>query len=265
MNITTKIHSFKHYLKYAVNSKTKYKVHSPFVYSFITNILEPENKNSLILPQQIQNYYRDSQIVLSLKENQGEGSQVFDSSNIRATRIINKVGIPPKYGKVLNSMVRQYEVLKVIELGTSLGMSSAFLLSDNDLHLTTVEANEVMVEASKKAFNENGYSKQINFIHAKFDEVLEDLCLQGLEQTLIFIDGDHNKESVLRYFKCCLPYTKSSTILVFDDIYWSEGMTEAWHEICKHKDVKLSIDMYRMGLVFFRQATKEKEHFQIWY
>jgi hypothetical protein len=47
---------------------------------------------------------------------------------------------------------------------------------------------------------------------------------------------------------------------VFDDIRWSDEMTLAWEKIKNHPKVNVTIDLYSMGVVFFRKE-QEKEHF----
>jgi hypothetical protein len=42
-------------------------------------------------------------------------------------------------------------------------------------------------------------------------------------------------------------------------------MEKAWEEIKQHPHVTLTIDLFFIGLVFVRQAQKEKEHFVIRY
>jgi hypothetical protein len=50
--------------------------------------------------------------------------------------------------------------------------------------------------------------------------------------------------------------------MVFDDIYWSEGMAAAWTEIKADPAVTVSIDLFHFGLVFFRKESP-KENFVI--
>ncbi|UZH54849.1 class I SAM-dependent methyltransferase [Salinimicrobium tongyeongense] len=79
---------------------------------------------------------------------------------------------------------------------------------------------------------------------------------------LIYIDGNHQKEATLSYFKKLLPTVHNDSVMIFDDIHWSKGMEEAWEEIKAHPKVKVSIDTFQWGLVFFRRE-QEKEHFVI--
>jgi hypothetical protein len=80
---------------------------------------------------------------------------------------------------------------------------------------------------------------------------------------LAYIDGNHRYEPTLRYFQQLLPKKQHHSIFIFDDIHWSAEMEKAWSEIKAHPEVTLSIDLFFMGLVFFRQEFKVKQHFSI--
>jgi hypothetical protein len=53
--------------------------------------------------------------------------------------------------------------------------------------------------------------------------------------------------------------------MVFDDIHWSEGMERAWEEIKRDPAVTLTIDIFFVGLVFFRKMQLIPQHFTIRY
>jgi hypothetical protein len=52
----------------------------------------------------------------------------------------------------------------------------------------------------------------------------------------------------------------SKTVIIIDDIYSSTGMKEAWNEIKKFEMVTVTIDIYRMGIVFFREGMKRNDY-----
>jgi hypothetical protein len=78
---------------------------------------------------------------------------------------------------------------------------------------------------------------------------------------LLFIDGNHRKDATIRYVKQAMPKTHNDSIIVLDDIHWSEEMDEAWEEIKKLTEVKVSIDLFQFGILFFRQEHKQKEDY----
>ena len=60
------------------------------------------------------------------------------------------------------------------------------------------------------------------------------------------------QEATLKYFELCLQISTKKT--VFDDIYWSVEILI----------LKLSIDLYKMGIVFFKKNSA-KQHFILKY
>lgn len=78
----------------------------------------------------------------------------------------------------------------------------------------------------------------------------------------VFIGNNHQKEAALKYFEWCLPKVHENTLLIFGDIYRTEGMKEAWNEIKAHPRVTVTIDLFWMGLVYFRKG-QVRENFVI--
>jgi predicted O-methyltransferase YrrM len=264
LNISAKIHSIKHYFFYAYYSKTKYKIHSPFVFNFICTVLEPSQTVQPKLPEELLNYYIKYKQKINISDNAGEGSNAIDYEHVTVSKIISKIGIPKKYGKILLKIIEKYKCKTVIELGTSLGISTSYLAEFKQNKVYTIDANQEIQDISKEAFKAININNVI-FINASFEDSFESLCQGQRNISLIFIDGNHNKDATIRYFNTCLPYINEETIIIFDDIYWSEGMTEAWQFICQHHSVRLSIDLYRIGIIFFRKEQKRKEHFILWH
>jgi predicted O-methyltransferase YrrM len=78
------------------------------------------------------------------------------------------------------------------------------------------------------------------------------------------MDGHHAKEPTLDYFELCLQHSHNDTVLVLDDIHWSQGMEAAWSAIKAHPRVTVTIDLYSLGLVFLR-SEQAREHFRLRY
>ncbi len=107
--------------------------------------------------------------------------------------------------------------------------------------------------------------KNIEAVIGNFDETLQP-TLSAIENVdLAFIDGNHRYEPTIKYFEKILPKLKENSIVVFDDIHWSKEMEQAWNEIIQHNAVTLSIDLFFIGIVFFRKDFKEKQDFVVRY
>jgi predicted O-methyltransferase YrrM len=82
----------------------------------------------------------------------------------------------------------------------------------------------------------------------------------GTSPGLVFIDGNHRKGPVLDYFDKIAKIAETGTVVIIDDINYSPGMTEAWNLIKKHEKVSVTVDIFRMGIVFFRKGTARQNY-----
>ena len=80
---------------------------------------------------------------------------------------------------------------------------------------------------------------------------------------LLYIKQIKNAEDLKKYFNTALKKINTQSILIFDNIHDSKEMEVSWEEIKMHKEVKLTIDLFKLGIVFFRQEQLEKENFII--
>jgi hypothetical protein len=78
----------------------------------------------------------------------------------------------------------------------------------------------------------------------------------------VYVNGDRTKETTLNYFYTYLLKVHEGSLLVFNDIYRNKGMKVAWEEIKSHPQVTVTIDLFWMGLVYFKK-DQVKEHFKI--
>lgn len=169
-----------------------------------------------------------------------------------------------KKGLLLYNMVELYKPNTIIELGTSLGFGSMYMAwAEPAPRIFSIEGNKELHELAAKNVAQLGFTN-INLINDTFDEALPVLLQENDGCDMLFIDGNHTKEATLKYFQLFLPYAKPGSIVIFDDIRWSEGMYEAWSDIRRHEAVKISIDLFSVGIVFFEQVDR-KQHFRICY
>lgn len=256
--------TIQQFILYYFKSVSKYKVHSPFVYSFIEEILETNiDKRKLKQIKALKKFYFKNNTLIN-KEDYGAGSlTISDKKTHSLKNIYRNVTIFKKQGKVLYNIVRFYKPKCCIELGTSLAIGSTYL-SNNNNQITTIEGNKTLVGIAKKALKSISITN-IDIINAKFEDAFETQLKLKKTFDLLFIDGNHTEKATLEYFKIALKYKNKHSIIIFDDIYWSIGMKNAWNTIIKDNEVMLSIDLFKLGIVFFNKDFLTKEHFTIWY
>jgi predicted O-methyltransferase YrrM len=104
--------------------------------------------------------------------------------------------------------------------------------------------------------------KNTELITGSFMEILPSLLRQINQNLLVFIDGDHRGDHLMNYVELILPFTNENSVIVMDDIRWSESMEKAWEEIIKRKEISVSIDLFRMGIIFMKK-NMYKQHYVI--
>ncbi len=243
---------------------TRYKVHSPFLFQLIEEVLEDDRQYYIFASlSATRKQLQASKHELTIKD-LGAGSHV-SNSNVRTIASIAKSAVSPEAQCQLLFRLTQYLKPKtMLEFGTSLGLSTLYqAFGHTQGQLITMEGSPQVAEFARGMFV-NSKAKNIQLKTGNFDDLLPEI-LKGLAGKLdyVFFDGNHRKEATLNYFEACLPYADNNSVFVFDDIYWSPGMLEAWETIKQHPSVTLTVDLYYMGLVFFRKEQQQPEHMKL--
>lgn len=251
----------KSYILFLLKSTNKHGVHSPFVYNLVTKCfnLKTDNKKILVF-NKIKQYFKNDESIINVTD-YGKGSKIFKSNYRKISEIAKFAGISNQKAFLLIRLIEYFNSKSILELGTSVGISSAAIsLGNSKATITTLEGcGNTAIEAKKmfELFNFNN----INLITGEFRNTLKPILNKNTFD-LIYFDGNHQKESTLNYFNQCIEGIHNNTVFIFDDINWSNEMNEAWGEIKNHPKVKVTIDVYFWGIVFFRKE-QVKQHFTI--
>ncbi len=253
------------YLKYYITASNGrgHGMHSPFVFEFITKVLNDDRH--FYAYQSIENI---RQLMLLeqkelLIEDFGAGSRVKKENTRKICDIARSSLKPKKFGQLLFRLVDFYSPVTILELGTSLGITTAYLASaKKGTSVTTLEGANTVATVARQNF-EKLQLTNIGMVEGNFDETLSPVVDQLKSIDLAFIDGNHRYEPTVRYYKKLLPAVHEYSVLIFDDIHWSKEMEQAWEEIKTDPAVTLSIDLFFIGLLFFRKEQKVKQHFLI--
>jgi predicted O-methyltransferase YrrM len=257
---------YLHYYLVASNGKG-HGTHSPFVFEFITRVLNdrrdyPAYARIETLRDRL---LRDQQMIEV--QDLGAGSAMGGRA-IRQHRIADiarHAAKSRKLGQLLFRIARYYQCGSMLELGTSLGVSAAYLASgagETGKELVTIEGSNAMAAVAEENFRSLGL-ESIGLIVGDFDHMLTGVLDRRGNVDLAFVDGNHRREPTLRYFNLLVGRIAPSAVLIFDDIHWSAEMEQAWEEIKRDPRVMLTVDLFFIGLVFFREEFKVKQDFVI--
>lgn len=253
-------HYIKEYIKFKFQAKHHkgHGVHSPFVFSLIEDIFNEKHP-----------YYAFKNIERTRKNLLSDHSSIYvndfgtgTSRERKVSEIANTSLKSKKEAQMLFRLACLMQPKNILELGTNLGTTTLYLsFSRPSAKIYTIEGCPNIAQIANRNFK-NLDAKNITSIVGNIDTVLPKTLSQIDSLDMVFFDANHTKEATLNYFNQCLEKANDNTVFIFDDIYWSEGMTEAWKEIYNNPTVTYSIDLFHLGIVFFNKEWI-KSHFKI--
>ncbi|OYU84997.1 MAG: methyltransferase [Flavobacterium sp. BFFFF2] len=257
MNIWFRLQS---YLIFWWRSSNQHGVHSPFVFRWVTQCLYAPKSTHWKTWMAWRKQLLSATHTFELTDFGAKSSR--SESNFRTqSQLVRWAGTSPLKAQLLIQNAAYFQPKTVLELGTSLGLGTyAFHLGNPESQITTLEGDPAIQQHVATLFKqlhcENIVSQCIQF--------QDWLCEPNLSNSfdLIFFDGHHQGDAMLRYAKQLLRCTHEGTLWIWDDIYWSVSMKQAWDEVCTWPEVTVSVDTFHLGFLFFRTG-QAKEHFVI--
>lgn len=218
------------YLKYLLQRKTEFSVHSPFVYDFMKKVLYDRGTN------------RDYDLMLRI-------SRLLDGRKF-STRSRRK------QARLLYRLVRYMEPETVLTFGQLSALNTSALALGNlqtkvyleqsaDFLETLNSMGVVNVSLIRRDVDEEEQFERLNtgFVYYALDDFGDDTW-NNIEEGFGEVDED--------------------TVLVFEGIHHSHHTEVAWEAVKANEDVTLSMDLYSLGIVFFREGI-EKQDFVLKY
>ena len=245
------------YLKYWFSAKTAHGIHSPFVFQLYNEVINTKgNYYSFDKIEQLR-----KKLLLSQKEIDVTDLGTGKSGKRTVSEITKRSLRSAKYGQLLFRLAYYFKPNTILELGTSLGITTSYLAFANpSSKVITIEGCPNISSEAKNCFQSLGLNN-IETVVGNFDSVLGSrLKTQDSRLDFVFFDGNHKKNPTLNYFNQCLSHSTNDSVFIFDDIYWSDEMEDVWEEIKSHPKVTVTIDLFFLGIVFFRKE-QAKENF----
>lgn len=250
------------FMRHRLTAKTRHGVHSPFVYQLVDEIIyDFHAKDEYAAIERLRAKLLTDERPLTITD-LGAGSHLNNNKKKRVKVLAKNALKPAKLAQLIFRLARHFAPQTIIELGTCLGITTSYLAC------AAPNARVISIEGCPQTAAiaaENLQCLNLQNVDLKvgnFDEILPGVIAAEPKLDFVFIDGNHRKDATLNYFNWCLPKLSENSVMIFDDIYWSKGMKEAWKQIQDHPQVSCTIDLFWIGLVFIRKG-QAKEHFKI--
>jgi predicted O-methyltransferase YrrM len=198
----------KDYLRHRLTGKTRNSVHSPFVFELLNEVIYDYVNNPV--------YARI----------EGKKRGLLPNSRRKGNR--------PKADQLLYRLVRRFDPINIVELGTGMGISKLYLANAAPYaNLTSLEPDGGLKHVAAKL-------PPLDFVFINY----------------------YPPADLYNFFETLLPKFKRGSILAISNIYGSPLAKQHWLAIKEHPQVTVTVDLFWLQLVFFRDEVV-KEHFRI--
>ena len=250
------------YLKHRLKAKTRHGTHSPFVYKLVDEVIYNFSANTAYktVEQQRKKLFNDhSEINVT---DLGAGSHLNKNRTKQVRQIAKNALKSPRLAQLIYRLAKNAKPKIIIELGTCLGLTTAYLAKAcPNAAVITIEGCPETALVAKRNFADLEL-KNITLQVGNFDRIFPEVIAKQSSLDFVYIDGNHRKDATIAYFNWCLLKVTEDSLIIFDDIYWSKGMKEAWAEVKHNPQVTLTVDLFWIGLVFFKKG-QAKQHFKL--
>lgn len=247
--MSERIFPFLSYLKYLLLKEDKYSLQSPFLFNInqeLSNFISGRKESDLDIEEMRQF------LVVSLQtinvEDFGAGSKKINSKIRKVSAITQYSTSSRKFAQLYQYFCSLTPAETVIELGTCMGLTSRYLSRISLGTTYTIEGSAEILSTAKGL----GESVNLEFIQGKISDTLGALLQKVDKVDFALIDANHTYSGTMEAYRQIKNKVQASSILAIGDIHWSSEMETAWKEIISQKEVKLSLDFFECGILFFK-------------
>lgn len=180
--------------------------------------------------------------------------------------IVKRASSNEKWSKFYYLISQNISANNILEIGTNVGISGQYFLQsliDNkeagNRYFLTFEGEKDLCKIADERFEKIAQNKlDYEIIEGLFDNTLKKtLDKKQKKFDLVFIDGNHNFEATLNYFKIVKNYTNENSVFIFDDINWSKDMMRAWNLLRRNRSI--AVDMHKIGILIFSDKITKSQ------
>lgn len=227
-------------------------IHSPFLFRLITEVVEnrsklPEYKIFKDLKEHSMNILEDSsEPLLSAVYHQ------FNLSPANPHRLYRKVELSLRYAKVVFRLLREFKPLSVINYGPTLGANLALLAMANKDSLVYQYINDVAYEQIS-----NDLLKYLTISNVRF---FNESSVSTNDTAFLIINYPYNPAVSREVVRKRLEMHGDDDVMIMRGIHESKAMEAIWKETIASESVRVSLDLFEIGITLFRKGL-QKENF----
>ncbi len=159
--------------------------------------------------------------------------------------------VKPHWGRLLYALVREVRPAICLELGACFGISGLYIQAAlrevGHGRFVTFEGSRERAAIAQATYRTLGFDDQ-RIVVGDFDRHLQPTLAELGTVELSFVDGNHRLRPTLRYDGLLRTHASAGSVIVHDDIRWSDEMVEAWQQV-SHLPGGRAFDVFRIGVI----------------
>lgn len=179
----------------------------------------------------------------------GAGSKRFVSNSRQICQIARISSSGLSYNLLYQGLCSLTPRNTVLELGTCLGITTAYMARVTVGRLYSFESSEALLGIAQ---NTLASYPNVKLVLGNADNTFVEVLRSLSSVDFCLLDANHTYEATVRYAQTVWPLLHEESVLVISDIHWSKEMNRAWREIKQWPGVTLSMDFFECGVLFFR-------------
>lgn len=251
------------YLYYFLHATDQHGIQSPKLFQLYQSLFRRNESSQNAVKEAIA--YKNALVSSRIRVNKisfGVDSQLGAKGQTSVSSIARHGTAVPRTLQLLANAVKVFKPETMIELGTSLGIStSCMALSNPTGKVVSFEGNGELCKLASDNLEQRGI-RNVQIIPGNIDETLPDWLKTHTRASFFFLDANHSLEATLRYFDWLSTCATSNSLFIIDDIRWSAEMLHAWEQLKMQNGVTFSMDYGSLGLLFYQwEYSFSQKHF----
>lgn len=253
----------KAFINHWLDSVEEHSLHSPFFFDFYDKVIRGSSEEDFSQIEGVRSKLLQNQGTIRIDDlGSGSSAKALQKRERKISDIAATSFTPALLAEVYFRTCQYTEVHTVVELGTSMGITSLYLSELPDCKVHTFEGSHALANMALTNF-EYFDRKNIHLVEGDIAVTLPRFLQDNLAKIgFALVDANHRYAATIQYFEWLMKRFNEKSVMVIDDIHHSPEMEKAWNELKKHYLVYGSVDLFRCGILFFEPGLN-RQHF-VW-